>query len=87
MLKKKFCGKIHTRQSNKLLMLKSMKVPQSRLTLCNPMDYTVYGILQARILEWVAFPSPADLPNPGIKLESPALLADSLPTELSQKPC
>ena len=26
------------------------------LTRCNPMDYTVHGILQARILEWVAFP-------------------------------
>ena len=26
-------------------------------TLCNPMDYTVHGILQARILEWVAFSS------------------------------
>ena len=26
------------------------------LTLCDPMDYTVYGILQARILEWVAGP-------------------------------
>ena len=25
-------------------------------TLCNPMDYTVRGILQARILEWVVFP-------------------------------
>ena len=25
-------------------------------TLCDPMDYTVRGILQARILEWVAFP-------------------------------
>ena len=25
-------------------------------TLCDPMDYTVYGILQARILKWVAFP-------------------------------
>ena len=29
---------------------------QSCLTLCNPMDYTVHGILQATILEWVAFP-------------------------------
>ena len=28
----------------------------SRVWLCNPMDYTVHGILQARILEWVAFP-------------------------------
>ena len=26
------------------------------LTLCNPMNYTVHGILQARILEWVACP-------------------------------
>ena len=33
-----------------------VKVTQSCPTLCNPMEYTVYGILQARILEWVAFP-------------------------------
>ena len=33
-----------------------VKVAQPCLTLCNPMDYTVHGILQARILEWVAFP-------------------------------
>ena len=32
------------------------KVAQSCLTLCDPMDYSVHGILQARILEWVAFP-------------------------------
>ena len=32
-----------------------MKVAQLCLTLCDPMDYTVQGILQARILEWVAF--------------------------------
>ena len=31
-----------------------MKVTQLCLTLCNPTDYTVHGILQARILEWVA---------------------------------
>ena len=31
------------------------------------------------------FPSPVDLPNPGIELGSPALQADSLPTELSGK--
>ena len=103
-----------------------VKVAQSCLTLWDPMDYTVHGILQARILEWVAFPfsrwssqprdqiqvssivggfftswatrgaqeywsgypilSPVDLPNPGIELGSPALQADSLPTELSRKP-
>jgi len=93
------------------------------------MEYTVHGILQARILEWVAFlfsrgsfqlrdqtqvshivgrfftaepqrkpkntgvgipsipiPSPVDLPNLGIEPGSPALQADSLPTELSRKP-
>ena len=34
----------------------SVKVAKSCPTLCNPMDYTVDGILQARILEWIAFP-------------------------------
>ena len=33
-----------------------MKVVQSCLTLCDPMGHTVHGILQARILKWVAFP-------------------------------
>ena len=33
-----------------------VKVVQLRLTLCCPMNYTVHSILQAKILEWVAFP-------------------------------
>ena len=33
-----------------------------------------HGILQARVLEWIAFPFSGDLPNPGIKPRSPALL-------------
>ena len=33
-----------------------VKVTQSCVTLCDPMDCTVPGILQARILEWVAIP-------------------------------
>ena len=33
-----------------------VKVAQSCPTLCDPTDYTAHGILQARILEWVAFP-------------------------------
>ena len=47
---------------NKMQILKEhlyyMKVKVARLspTLCDPMDYTVHRILQARILEWVAFP-------------------------------
>ena len=45
----------------------------------------VHGILQARILEWAAFPSPADLPDPGIEPGSLALQANFLPTELPGK--
>ena len=33
-----------------------VKVAQLCPTLHDPIDYTVHGILQARILEWVAFP-------------------------------
>ena len=62
------------------------KITQSCLTLCNPMDYTVHGIFQARILEWVAFPFSGVLLNPGIEPKSPTLQADSLPAELSGKP-
>ena len=38
------------------VILLKVKVTQSCPTLCDPMDLTVCGILQARILEWVAFP-------------------------------
>ena len=58
-----------------------MKVAQLCPTLCDPVDYTVHGILQVRILEWVAFPSPGDLPNPGIEPRFPELQAASLPAE------
>ena len=51
---------------------------------CDPMDCSLPGssvheILQARILEWVAISFSKDLPDPGIKLASPALQADFLP--------
>ena len=50
--------------------------------------YTVYGLLHARILEWVASSllSPGDLPSPGIDPRSPTLQADSLPAEPPGKP-
>ena len=54
---------------------------ESHSVVFNPMHYTVYGIFQARILECELFPSQGDLPNPGIKLRSPALQVDSLPAE------
>ena len=63
-----------------------MKVAQLCLTLCDPRDYTVHGILQARLLEWVAVPFSRDLPNPGVEPRSAALQADSLPTEPRGKP-
>ena len=44
---------------------------------CSPPDSSVHGILQARIVEWLPVPSPADLPNPGIEPVSPALQTDS----------
>ena len=53
-------------------------------TLCDPMDYTVHGLLHARILK--PFLSPGNLPNPGIEPRSPALQADSLPAEPQGKP-
>ena len=52
--------------------LRIMKVTQSCSTLCDPMYYTVHGILQARILEWVAsllqriFPTQKSNPSPAI---------------------
>ena len=45
---------------------------------CSPPGSSVNGILQARILEWLPFPSPGDLPDPGIEPRSPALQADAL---------
>ena len=48
---------------------------------CSPPGSSIHGILQARILEWVAFPSPGDLPDPGIEPRSPALQGDALPSE------
>ena len=61
-------------------------VTQSCLTLCNLMDYAVHGIFQTRILEWVALPSPGDLPAPEIEPASTALQADPFPAEQTGKP-
>ena len=40
-----------------------------------PPGSSVHGISQARILEWLPFPSSGDLPKPGIKPASPALIS------------
>ena len=66
-------------------------VAQSCLTLCNRRDCSspgssVHGILQTRILEWVAISFPGDLPGPGMEPRFPALQVDSLPSEPLGKP-
>ena len=60
--------------------------------LCDPMDHSspVYGILQARILEWVAVPSSGNLPDLGIKLVSlmsPALAGEFFATSTNLEAC
>ena len=50
-----------------------------------PTGSSVHGIFQVRILE-LPFPSPGDLPNPGIEPGSPALQADSLPLSYQGSP-
>ena len=67
------------------------EVTQSRLTLCDP--WTVVGQAPlsmgfSRQEYWsgLPFPSPRNLPDPGIEPESPVLQADSLPSELPGNP-
>ena len=55
-----------------------MKGAQSCPTLCDPMDYMVRGILQARILAWVAVLFSRGSSEPRIKPRCPTLQADSL---------
>ena len=67
------------------------KLFQSCLTLCNPKDYnlpvsSVRGILQSRILEWVAISFSRDLPDPGIEPTSPALTGRLFTAETPEKP-
>ena len=63
----------------------------SHVSLCNAMDYSppgasVHGILQARILEWVAMHSSRGTCPPGVKPASPAWAGGSSPSEPSRKP-
>ena len=62
-----------------------VKVSQSCLTLCDPMDYTVNGILQARILEWVAVPFSRRSSQLRDRPRSPALQAETWVPSLDQE--
>ena len=61
-----------------------VKVTQSCLTLCDAMGYTVHGILQARLLEWGAFPFSRGSSQP--RDQTQASLTDSLLAEPQGKP-
>ena len=63
-----------------------VNISQSFWTLCNPMDYTVHGILESEYWSGLPCSTSGDLPNPGIKPRSPTLQADSLPAEPQGKP-
>ena len=63
-----------------------VKVAQLCPTLRDSMDYTVHGLLQARIREWVAYPFSRGSSPPRNRTGVSSLQADSLPTKLSGKP-
>ena len=68
-----------------------ISVTQSCLTLCDLLDYIAHqaplsmGFSRKEYWSGLPFPSPGDLPNLGIKPESPALLEDSLASEPPEK--
>ena len=63
-------------------------VARSCPTLCDPTDQASpsMGFSRQEYKSGLPCPSPGDLPNPGIKLGSPALQADALPSEPPGKP-
>ena len=70
----------------KYLTKPKVKVAQSCLTLCDPMDYTIQVILQARILEWVAFPFSKGSSQPRDQTQVPCIAGEFLPAEPPGKP-
>ena len=77
-----------------VLLVRAGSVTQLCLTLCDSMGYSlpgfsIHGIFQARILEWVTMTPPGDLPHPGIEpssLTSPALAGGFFTTTPPGKP-
>ena len=67
-------------------MVSEVKVAKSYPTLCYPMDYIVHGILQARILKWVAIPFPRGSFQPRDWTQVSTLQVYSLPAEPPEKP-
>ena len=68
-----------------------MLVTQSCVTLCNPWTIACQappsmGFSMQEYWSGLSFPSPGDLPDPGIEPRSPTLQADTLPSEPPEKP-
>ena len=63
-------------------VLSSICESRSVVSLCDPMNY-IQSMEFSRLEYWSGypFPSPRDLPKPGMEPTSPALQADSLPAE------
>ena len=77
-----YCWSLAWRIFSIILLACESEVVQLCLTLCDPVDCnlpgsSIHGILQARILEWIAISFSRDLPDPGIEPGSPALQADA----------
>jgi len=53
---------------------------------CSPPGSSVRGILQQEYWRGLPFPSPGDLPDPGIELRSPTLQVEALTSEPPGKP-
>ena len=64
-----------------MILLQSKGLKSNAITVSS-----VHGILQTRILKWVAFPSPQDLPNPEIELTFSALAYRFFSSEPPGKP-
>ena len=63
-----------------------VKVAESCPTLCDPMDYTVCGILQARMLEWVAIPFSSGSSQPKDRTQGSCIVGRVLLSEPPEKP-
>ena len=78
-------GNFHkTRTKNFILYIYIYKVTHSCPTLCDPMDYTVHGILQVRILEWVAFPFSRGFSQPSDRTQVSIIHMETQKIQVSQ---
>ena len=86
-----FLSKLLILQNTEAWISEWSEVAQSCPTLCDPMNYSlpsfsVHGFSRQQYWSGLPFPSPEDLPNPGIELESPTLQTAALPSEPPEKP-